>query len=939
MSWSVAVSETSTTPRPPRVTWWTADHAWAGFTEAVLADLAGHDARGPVDEPDDDPCAPFGRVLAPFTRAAVERLRAETAHLPGVDRAIADTEADLRRRLGALAARTFVYELHTARPTLTGDTGADRFADFLRRVELRELLTRYPVLAQVISQTCLATVSATAELLTRLAADRAAIAELTGGGDPGPLTAVRAGLGDRHRGGRSATLLEFADGRGLAYQPRPLELHARFGELVAWLDGHVRLGLRPAACLVRPGYGWVERIEHSPCRTIDEVGLFYRRQGALLALLYAVDATDIHYENLIAAGAQPVLIDVETLFHPVFPEDAATGPDPAQAALAASVARTALLPVMAYGDGGALDISGLGAAAGMDYPAEVTRWVDAGTDAMRLEHRTVAFTGSHNRPVLDGRPADPADHLPALLAGFRVAYAAIAGHRAEFAGRLARCADAETRVVARHTQRYADLLTESTHPDLLRAPADRDRFFALLRLEPAPAGLPDLPDHEIAELWAGDIPTFHTRPASRHVWAADGGCLHHRLPRTGLRTATEKLARMGPADQRVQEWVIEAAFATRDAPVRHRFAPAPPEPGEHPPFTPEGALAAAVRIAEDIASRAVHGRGRANWAGVEALDERFWAVLPMNAGLTSGYTGVALFLAQVARLAGRADLGELAAKAVAPVGALVGHFAADPGRAGQAGGGMAGVGGVAYALARLGVLLDSPALLTHADALVPVIAAATDPDIPSVSDGVAGALLACLAVHATTASPESAALASALADQLAVAPLDLPAGFLHGSAGVAHALLSAHRPEGLRVLRAEVAAEVDDAGWCCGRAGIALVEAQAGTPGRWAADLDEGGPSADASLCHGETGVLTAIAAHAGVGAIARRGGRLLGARTPPGPRGGAPSGVATPGLLAGAAGIGHGLLHLGFPAQVPSVLLFAADQRASPTHDPVKEG
>ena len=43
---------------------------------------------------------------------------------------------------------------------------------------------------------------------------------------------------------------------------------------------------------------------------------FYHRQGALLALLYVLDGTDMHYENLIAVGEQPVLVDVETLFHP-----------------------------------------------------------------------------------------------------------------------------------------------------------------------------------------------------------------------------------------------------------------------------------------------------------------------------------------------------------------------------------------------------------------------------------------------------------------------------------------------------------------------------------------------------------------------------------------------------------------------------------------------
>ncbi|GGS57138.1 hypothetical protein GCM10010171_60100 [Actinokineospora fastidiosa] len=884
------------------------------FVESALSQAFSVTQTG-----DDDPCAPFGRVLSPFVGAAVELLRGKTETLPGIDlpAVLADTAADLTRRLGAISARTFVYEMHSGQSALTG---ADRFAEFLRGVDLRALLARYPVLARVIARTCMTTVEATAELLTRLAADRAAVVGLVGG-DPGPLVGLRAGAGDRHRGGRSATLLAFADGRGVAYQPRPLELHARFGDLVAWLDGHVGLGLRTAACVVRPGYGWVERVEHAPCASAREVELFYRRQGALLALLYALDATDIHYENLIAVGAQPVLVDVETLFHPAFPAPSATGPDPAEAALAASVARTALVPVMAYGEGGALDVSGLGAAGG-EYPVPVTRWVDAGTDAMRLERVRVPFTGGAHRPVLDGRPADPADHLPALLSGFRAAYDAIADHAAPYAGLLARCADAETRVVLRHTHRYADLLTDATHPDLLRSHADRDRLFALLRAEPA--GVPDVVEHEIAELRAGDVPTFRAKPSSRHIWTGTGACLPYRLPRTGLRAATDKLARMGPVDRRAQEWVIRAAFATRGAPVRHEFVPGQAvEDGE---FTADAALAAAVAIAEDIARRAVHGPGRVNWLGVEPMDDRFWTVLPMGAGLLHGYCGVALFLAQAGVLADRPDLRALAADAVAPSAALLDRFAADPGLARMAGGGMAGAGGVGYALARLAVLLDADDLRAAAAASVPVIASATDPDTPSVHDGVAGALLACLAIGTQAALT----LADALADRLAALAPATP-GFLHGAAGVGHALLAAGRPDGHRFLDAASVADVPDAGWCAGRAGIALACAHAGRPVPFAAP----GPSADASPCHGETGVLTALAALAGRAVAARRGAHLL-TRTPPGPRGGAPSGIATPGLLTGAAGVGHGLLHLAFPASVPSVLLFAPEERDRHT---AKEG
>ena len=82
------------------------------------------------------------------------------------------------------------------------------------------------------------------------------------------------------------------------------------------------------------------------------------------------------------------------------------------------------------------------------------------------------------------------------------------------------------------------------------------------------------------------------------------------------------------------------------------------------------------------------------------------------------------------------------------------------------------------------------------------------------------------------------------------------------------------------------------------------------------------------SLCHGELGALEPLVwladrDHPAAEAIRRRrAGLVLAAVQQYGPYCGTPRGVASPGLLTGLAGIGYGLLRLGFGGQVPSVLL-----------------
>jgi lantibiotic modifying enzyme len=96
------------------------------------------------------------------------------------------------------------------------------------------------------------------------------------------------------------------------------------------------------------------------------------------------------------------------------------------------------------------------------------------------------------------------------------------------------------------------------------------------------------------------------------------------------------------------------------------------------------------------------------------------------------------------------------------------------------------------------------------------------------------------------------------------------------------------------------------------------------------AALADGPVRQDLSLCHGELGVTEVLGTIAGpderpspaARALRQRTGQVLEVLRRHGPAHGVPGNVPTPGLLTGFAGIGYGLLRLGAPRQVPSVLL-----------------
>ena len=126
-----------------------------------------------------------------------------------------------------------------------------------------------------------------------------------------------------------------------------------FFTLVQWLNGR---GRRPRP-RCRPGHRSASLRLDALCnggalrRCIGASPRYFRRQGRSLALAPVLGAVDLHYENVIAAGEYPIIVDLETLFHAAAPP-----PGPARAGRAAaqamneSVIQTLLLPVHVEGD-------------------------------------------------------------------------------------------------------------------------------------------------------------------------------------------------------------------------------------------------------------------------------------------------------------------------------------------------------------------------------------------------------------------------------------------------------------------------------------------------------------------------------------------------------------------------------------------------------------
>lgn len=732
----------------------------------------------------------------------------------------------LAQRLCHLSLRTLTLELQVAKlqGRLTAQDGAARFAEFFTLLAqpqaLREFFDEYPALAELLVTACRSWVSFGVQVLDHLRADAPQL-ERTFGWNlaADPLVRLKASGADAHRGGRCVLFAHRASGRRVVYKPRPSTLDLHFQELLGWIaERDARFSFRTPAVLACGAHGWFEYVERAPCTDAAEARSFFRRQGEYLALFHALDATDLHYENVMACGSHPVIVDLEALFHPsLFVHHENRAFDQALTALHDSVLRVGLLPwrVGAEGGGQGADIGGISAPADQLSPRPVLMAQGIGTDDMHLVRQRTGFGGDGHRVMLaDGSLPDLLEHADDVAQGFEAMYGFLRDHGPALLaadGPMARFRGDTTRVILRPTSIYAQLLQESLHPDLLRDPRDRQQFVGRLR-----EALPGVADSmrsmvsaavecEVADVLMGDIPLFSGGYDSCGLLDSCDRPLPGLLPQAPSDRVHERLQHLGPVDFALQQWVLRSSLATLGSADVTRRTPRSAQRRALGPLPSRrvlraNALEAARKIAGRIAALAFRGAGGATWLGMNADGLETWGVGPLQGDLYSGQAGVILFLAYLDHIVG----GDAATREL--VEAAAASWLSDMRTSApkeQAVGGFVGLGGSLFLLNHLAHLWQRPALLDDAQTLMELLPARIETDtLYDVLAGSAGCIAALLGWCGTVHHDRALALAIQCGDHLIdcaqpqaqgwgwPARGSEPAlgGFSHGAAGVAWAL-------------------------------------------------------------------------------------------------------------------------------------------------------
>ncbi len=374
-----------------------------------------------------------------------------------------------------------------------------------------------------------------------------------------PLSEVLTNKGDTHNFGKTVAFLKFENGRKLIYKPRNLGIENAFQKLLEayneWVDKDNSLKIMKVVS--REDHGIVEFIEHFKC---DDAGRsrYYYRCGELLAILYSLNASDMHYENIIASGEYPVIIDCETAISPFFVQHD-TELDLLEKA--DSLKRIGLLPIYIGKGKNRTEVSGFGAAQGQKTPYKVYKLENSGRGDVNIVYDYQEFETAENQAADALTDEDKAN----IKQGFIHGYEVILKNKQEYKEQVDKLfSNVELRVLLKNTAAYSTMINVLYNPDMLMDETSPKVLLCKDYMIEKDSADADIYQLENRALLRGDIPYFYTRADSKDL-ISDSVILREYFMISPMAQVERKIEMMSEEDKDFQSEIIQKTFEDRHA--------------------------------------------------------------------------------------------------------------------------------------------------------------------------------------------------------------------------------------------------------------------------------------------------------------------------------------------------------------------------------------
>lgn len=796
------------------------------YFEDLLADL--------TDDPHEEylltkkrpPHEQFLYLILPLMGSGITRLKNKIHTLSGkknysaldLENIILDLRIDLQIMLTFMILRTCILELNVerVRETLVGSNETERFSSYIEKLKKPEyrigFFSEYPVLLRSIHRKIELWIESSHELVARIIDDYSDITEyFFGNKAPGLVCHISMGEGDKHKKNRSVAFVEFSSELKIVYKPRNLSVDVAFQTLIKWCNNLLEKSdpqLNIYKVLPKNDYGWVEFISTHDCRDTEQVGRFYWRQGAFLALFYLFHSSDLHFENILASGEHPVFIDLESLVHPIVNSpDSATADQSVYFSPPFTVSNIGMLPEVLWPDakGVGVDISGLGARKGQEMPFKTQMPDRVGTEFMHMAKHPGQVTSENNRAKINGLAVEPSDYKGHLIAGFKTFYKILLENRESLLskkGIISNFEKVEQRRIFRPTQLYFSLIVDSTHPDNCRDASYRAKHLdKLWQFIPYQPWQKKIIFHEMRDIENDDIPYFSTQANSRDAIASNGECIKGLFSHSSMELIRHQISSLSEQDLATQIWIINSSFnrASMLKGSKDGWKRAIPSKNTATRLELEKE---AVKIGQRLEELTIWSDERPYWVGhTISKSDLVGSFVPGMTGLYNGELGIALFFGYLGYITQDQRFTDLMRKTINWISSAI-----ENGKSALFGSGVfSGYSGYMYVLSALGSIYDDKDFTKMAGEVFEKIESGIKSEKShSIIGGASGTTLALQSYDTINKNNKSTSLIEDCCDKIAACHVkqkigigwvedsdsEKPlTGFSHGNSGYATALM------------------------------------------------------------------------------------------------------------------------------------------------------
>lgn len=567
--------------------------------------------------------------------------------------------------------RTLVLEVNCARINglLKGNTSEERFnyyIDYLLKDNnyLRTVYDEYNHLSNLLILRCRWDFQFVCTVISRIEENIYEIkSEILDTDNDIKIKSISLGLGDSHNKGKTVSIISFSDDSKIVYKPRTMELELGFNKYLEFLNSKSEdrnCYLYTMKVISHEDYGFCEFVKHEECKSLEEAKNFYYKTGKLLAALYSLNAKDIHHENIIARGLEPIVIDLEALFHSditLIDKKFFKSIEVAQKIIDSSVYSIGFLPQKISNpfeteSSKYVDISAFGGEENQLAPFKAFKVINGNTDEIKIEKVDGFIEMQSNNPKVNGKVVKSEDYVEEIKRGFSDVYEVIANNKIESEITIRNIfSSMKNRFILRPTYIYGQLIHTSYHPDFMRN--EMHRYILLHRLGVnVDKEFLNVVSSEIDDILQGDVPYFYSYIDSNEIRNSKGNKIDITLDGVPLEKVLNKIDNFGDDDKKRQLHFIDMSFLAKTTngdkdDTNIEFSSKVHENK----INRDTILNLAEKIGDYILDKSIEGyydgRFDRTWIGTVLIgrDECNWALAPVGNSLYEGNTGIALFLA------------------------------------------------------------------------------------------------------------------------------------------------------------------------------------------------------------------------------------------------------------------------------------------------------